>query len=123
MRSTAFLRLFGLGAAMLVPGIAAAELQWNLKPANTVIGNTIYDLHMLVMWIIVAIAVVVFGFMFYAIFKHRKSAGHQAAQFHENTTVEIVWTVIPVFILIGMAIPATSASMPTPFHSRASPSR
>ena len=41
--------------------------------------------------------------MFYAIFKHRKSVGHKAAQFHENTTVEIIWTVIPFFILIGMA--------------------
>jgi len=45
--------------------------------------------------------------MFYSIFKHRKSVGHQAAQFHENTTVEIVWTVIPFLILLFMAWPAT----------------
>ncbi len=53
------------------------------------------------------IFVVVFGTMFYSVFKHRKSAGAKAAQFHENTTVEVVWTVIPFLILIGMAYPAT----------------
>ena len=51
------------------------------------------------------IFVVVFGAMFYSIFKHRKSVGHKAAQFHENTTVEMVWTLIPFVILIGMAYP------------------
>jgi cytochrome c oxidase subunit 2 len=59
------------------------------------------------MWIIVVIFVVVFGAMTWAIIKHRKSVGHEAEQFHENTTVEIVWTIIPFFILIGMAYPAT----------------
>jgi cytochrome c oxidase subunit 2 len=49
--------------------------------------------------------------MFYSIYHHRKSRGHQAAQFHENTTVEIIWTIIPTLILIGMAIPATKAMM------------
>jgi cytochrome c oxidase subunit 2 len=49
----------------------------------------------------------VFGFMFYSIFAHRKSVGHKAQQFHENTTVEILWTVIPILILVGMAYPAT----------------
>jgi cytochrome c oxidase subunit 2 len=55
----------------------------------------------------VVIFVGVFGVMFYSIFKHRKSVGHKAAQFHENTTVEIVWTVIPILILLAMAWPAT----------------
>lgn len=109
MRLTAYLRRLGVGVAALMPGIAAAELQWNFKPANTDIGDAIHNLHSLTMWVIVVIAIVVFGFMFYAIFKHRKSAGHQAAHFHENTTVEIVWTVIPVLILIGMAVPAAKA--------------
>jgi cytochrome c oxidase subunit 2 len=59
------------------------------------------------MWIIVVIFVVVFGAMTWAILKHRKSVGHKAEQFHENTTVEIIWTIIPFFILIGMAWPAT----------------
>jgi cytochrome c oxidase subunit 2 len=53
------------------------------------------------------IFVVVFGVMFYSIIMHRKAAGHQAQQFHENTTVEIAWTVVPFLILIGMAYPAT----------------
>ncbi len=109
MTVKAFLRLLGSGLATLLPGIAAAELQWNLKPAATEIGGSIHDLHTLVMIVITVIFIGVFGFMFYAIFKHRKSAGHQAAQFHESTTVEIIWTVIPVFILIGMAWPATKA--------------
>jgi cytochrome c oxidase subunit 2 len=55
----------------------------------------------------VAIFVGVFGVMFYSLFKHRKSVGHQAVQFHENTLVEIVWTVIPFLILLFMAYPAT----------------
>jgi len=107
MSLKAFSRLFCLAAALLAPGLAAAEYRLNLKPSNTILGGTVYDLHTLVMIIITVIFVGVFGFMFYAIFKHRKLVGHQAAQFHENTTVEIVWTVIPVFILIGMAWPAT----------------
>jgi len=109
MRLKAFLRLLVLGATMLLPAIAMAELQWNLKPSNTEIGGTIHDLHTLVMIVITVIFIGVFGFMFYAIIKHRKSAGHKAAQFHESTTVELIWTVIPVFILIGMAWPATKA--------------
>jgi cytochrome c oxidase subunit 2 len=55
----------------------------------------------------VIIFVGVFGVMFYSIIKHRKSVGHQAAQFHENTFVEIIWTVIPFLILVFMAYPAT----------------
>lgn len=105
----AFSRLLFLAAVLLMPGLASAEMQLNLKPANTLLGNAVHDLHTLVMIIITIIFIGVFGFMFYAIFKHRKSAGHQAAHFHENTTVEIVWTVIPVFILIGLAWPATKA--------------
>ena len=107
MRLTAVLGLSCLAAAMLLPGIAVAKLQWNLKPADTALGHATYDLHMLAMIIITVIFVGVFAFMFYAIFKHRKSLGHEAVHFHENTTVEIVWTVIPVLIIIGVAWPAT----------------
>jgi cytochrome c oxidase subunit II len=60
------------------------------------------------MAIIVVIFVAVFGVMFYSIYAHRKSVGHKAAQFHENTTVEVLWTVIPTLILIVMAWPATT---------------
>jgi cytochrome c oxidase subunit II len=92
--------------AWLAAGTALAN-QYNLQPPQSVIAREIYDLHTLIMWIIFGIFVVVFGAMTYSIVKHRKSVGHRAEQFHENTTVEIIWTVIPFLILIGMALPAT----------------
>jgi cytochrome c oxidase subunit 2 len=76
-------------------------------PPVTPMAQQMFDLHSYIFWICVAIFILVFGVMFYSIFKHRKSVGHQAAQFHENTTVEIVWTVIPFLILLFMAWPAT----------------
>jgi cytochrome c oxidase subunit 2 len=92
--------------AWLAAGTALAN-QYNLPEPQSIIAREIYDLHTLIMWIIVGIFVVVFGAMTYAIVMHRKSVGHEAQQFHENTTVEIIWTIIPFFILIGMAWPAT----------------
>jgi len=86
---------------------AALANQYNLQEPQSIIAREIYDLHTLIMWIIVVIFVVVFGAMTWSIIKHRKSVGHKAEQFHENTTVEIVWTIIPFFILIGIAYPAT----------------
>ncbi|MBI3068729.1 MAG: cytochrome c oxidase subunit II [Betaproteobacteria bacterium] len=94
-------------AAAWIPALAHAQSKYNLQPPQTVIAQEIYDLHTLIMWIIVGIFFVVFGTMTYAIIKHRKAAGHRAEQFHENTTVEIIWTIIPFLILIGMAYPAT----------------
>ncbi|MBK8509404.1 MAG: cytochrome c oxidase subunit II [Candidatus Competibacteraceae bacterium] len=73
----------------------------------TAVSREVYDLHMLIFWICVAIGVVVFGVMFWSIFHHRKSRGAVPAQFHESTLVEIVWTIVPMLILIGMAVPAT----------------
>jgi cytochrome c oxidase subunit 2 len=70
-------------------------------------AQDIDTLHQIIMWIIVVIFVGVFGFMFYACYAHRKSIGHKAAQFHENTTVELLWTVIPALILIVIAWPVT----------------
>jgi cytochrome c oxidase subunit 2 len=98
-----------LAGSMATAVTLAAEphSQYNLQPPVSIIAEQIYDLHTLIMWIIVAIFVLVFGVMTIAIVKHRKSVGHQAEQFHENTTVEIVWTIIPFIILIGMAYPAT----------------
>jgi cytochrome c oxidase subunit 2 len=98
-------RLFAAATVLLAQGVAAA--QYNLQPPQSIIAREIYDLHSLIMWIILGIFIVVFGAMAYAIVKHRKSVGHKAEQFHENTTVEIIWTIIPFFILIGMAYPAT----------------
>jgi cytochrome c oxidase subunit II len=93
------------GAGNLLPLIAAAS-DYNLPPPQTIIAREIYDLHTLIFVICCVIFVVVFGAMTYSIIMHRKSVGHKAEQFHENTTVEIIWTIIPFVILIGMAIPA-----------------
>ena len=79
----------------------------NLTRGHTLLSNDVYDLHMLILWICVFVGIGVFGTMFYSIYHHRKSKGHVAEQFHENTTVEIIWTIIPAIILISMAIPAT----------------
>ncbi len=99
--------LTSLWLAIAGAGIVHAEMRLNLQQPETVIAHEIYDLHTVILVICVIIFVVVFGAMFYALWKHRKSVGHKAEQFHENTTVEILWTVIPFFILVGMAIPAT----------------
>ncbi|WP_438951043.1 cytochrome c oxidase subunit II [Porticoccus sp.] len=80
----------------------------NMPKGVTPVSNAIYDIHMIIFWICVVIAVGVFGVMFYSMYAHRKSKGAVAANFHENTTAEIVWTVIPAVLLIVMAIPATS---------------
>jgi cytochrome c oxidase subunit 2 len=93
--------------AVLVPALALAAKEYNLQAPVTAIATQIFDLHIYIMWICVVIFVGVFAVMFYSIFAHRKSRGHQAAQFHENTLVEIVWTVIPFIILVVMAVPAT----------------
>ncbi|MBA3507604.1 MAG: cytochrome c oxidase subunit II [Betaproteobacteria bacterium] len=95
------------GSAVAQTDVALAALEWNLQTPVTPIAQRMFDLHSYIFWICVAIFILVFGVMFYSIFKHRKSVGHRAAQFHENTLVEIVWTVIPFFILVFMAYPAT----------------
>lgn len=98
-----------LAMFLMAPTVALAEYKLNLQIPNTAIGQTIYDLHSIITWICVVIFVVVFGFMFYAVFKHRKSVGHPAAHFHEHFWVEVGWTVVPALILIAMAVPATKA--------------
>lgn len=80
----------------------------NMPPGVTEISREVYGLHMTILWICVAIAVVVFGVMFYSLIAFRKSKGAQSAHFHENTTVEIIWTAVPLVILVLMAVPATA---------------
>ena len=92
----------GLGVSSPVWAEYALNLQ---TPASKVAGD-VFHLHNLIMLVCLVIFVVVFGTMFYSLYKHRKSKGHQAAHFHENTMVEVVWTVIPFVILMGMAYPA-----------------
>jgi cytochrome c oxidase subunit 2 len=103
----------GLGALSLLLSAfyaadVSAEYGLNMTRGVTDISHSVYDLHMTIFWICVAIGVVVFGVMFYSIFKHRKSKGAVASNFHDNTTVEILWTIVPAIILIVMAIPATT---------------
>jgi cytochrome c oxidase subunit 2 len=95
------------GMALATPGAAYAAREWNLQTPVTPIARQMYDLHSFIFWVCVVIFIAVFGVMFYSIFKHRKSVGHEAHQFHENTTVEVVWTVIPFLILLFVAFPAT----------------
>ncbi len=96
-----------VAAAVLSPGVALAARDWNFQPPVTPIAQQMFDLHLYIFWACVVIFVAVFGVMFYSILKHRKSVGHKAVQFHENTAVEVVWTVIPFLILLFMAYPAT----------------
>jgi cytochrome c oxidase subunit 2 len=91
----------------LYSGAAVAAYQWNFQTPGTKVAQGVSDLHLLMMAIIAVIFVAVFGVMFYSIYAHRKSVGHKAAQFHENTTVEVLWTVVPILILVLMAWPAT----------------
>ncbi|HEY7787855.1 MAG TPA: cytochrome c oxidase subunit II, partial [Casimicrobiaceae bacterium] len=96
-----------IAGSLLAPGAAFAVPEWYFPAPGTAIAQEIITLHDLIFWICVVIFVGVFGTMFYSLLKHRKSVGHQAVQFHENTTVEIIWTVIPFLILLFMAWPAT----------------
>jgi len=86
---------------------AWADMQLNLTKGVTEVSRDVYDLHMLAMYICVVIGIVVFGAMFWSMVFHRKSKGAKAADFHESTKVEILWTAIPIVILIAMAVPAT----------------
>ncbi|MBI1731736.1 MAG: cytochrome c oxidase subunit II [Gammaproteobacteria bacterium] len=104
-------RLLGTTAAVvfLWPQIAAADYALNMTRGVTELSREFYDLHMLIFYICCAIAAVVFGVMFWSIFNHRKSRGAVAAQFHHSTRAELIWTIIPIIILVGMAVPATKA--------------
>src|SRR5712691_11081452 len=98
------------GAALLaLSGAAEAAYRWNLPTPVTRVAGEIYDLHLVMMGIILVIFVGVFGVMFYSIYDHRKSVGHKAENFHENITVEIIWAIIPFLILIAVAWPATKS--------------
>lgn len=98
-------------SAFAVPGAGPAdprEWQLNMGRGVTPLSQHAYDAHMMVLWVCVVIGVIVFSAMAYAMFKFRKSKGAVAAQFSHNTTAEIIWTVIPVLILIGLSWPATT---------------
>jgi cytochrome c oxidase subunit 2 len=96
--------LGGLCAAL--PAFAY-ENSYNMPVGVTPISREVHGLHMLIFWVCVAIAVVVFGAMIYSIWRFRKSAGAVPdPTLTHSTRVEVVWTVIPVLILVSMAVPA-----------------
>ena len=110
MSSKAAARIVGASAVGLYSEMvlaAADPHQLNLPEPQSIIAQQIYDQHTMLLWICLVIFVGVFGVMFYSVLKHRKSLGYPAANFHHSTTVEIIWTIIPIFILVGMAYPAT----------------
>jgi len=98
-----------LAMATLTSGVAMAQearSEYNMPPGVTEISREVYNLHNAVFIVMCVIAVLVFGAMAYSIFAHRRSKNPKPADFHESTTVEIIWTIIPFFVLIGLAIPA-----------------
>jgi cytochrome c oxidase subunit 2 len=102
------LALLALSASAAAGPTDPVPWQLNMGRGVTTLSNHAYQAHMLAFWICVGIGIVVFGAMAYAVFAFRKSKGAVAANFTHNTTAEIIWTVIPVVLLIAMAWPATS---------------
>lgn len=109
MKRHSLLQFFTAIAVLCCSSLAGATDGWqmNLMRGVTPISRDIYDLHVIAMYVCAGIGVVVFGVMIYSLIYHRKSRGHQAAEFHENLKLEIFWTVIPFIILVALAIPAT----------------
>jgi cytochrome c oxidase subunit 2 len=106
-RKTNRLFSFIMATLLLVPNIAFAELKLNMTEGVTSISQQAYGLHMLVLWIVTIVGIAVFAVIIYSLIYHRKSKGAVAAQFHESTTVEVIWTVVPLVVLVLIAIPAT----------------
>ena len=110
------LRGLVLAPALFLSGVLASlsaqaadtmdNAYWNMPKGVTDISNDVFKLHMAAFWVCIAIGVVVFGVMFYSVFAHRRSKHPVPATFHHSTLVEIIWTIIPFMILIGLAIPA-----------------
>jgi len=94
--------------ALLVGMSSAAHADWavNMPRGVTPVSEAVHGLHMLVFWIVVMIGVVVFGAIFWSLFRYRKSKGAVAAKWHEHMGAEIAWTIVPFIILIGIAVPA-----------------
>jgi cytochrome c oxidase subunit 2 len=102
-------RVLAAAPMLLFLSVARADWQMNLPPGVTEISRRIYDLHMLVLWVCVVIGVIVFGAMAYALVAFRRKEGVKPATWDHSTTAEIVWTVIPVLILVAIAVPSARA--------------
>ncbi|MEN9560453.1 MAG: hypothetical protein RLZZ502_1664 [Pseudomonadota bacterium] len=96
-------------AGLVMMNSAHADWMLNFRKPVTDMAQMQYDLHVAIMWVITVIFIAVFGVMFYSLFKHTKASGRKPATFSDSHTVEIIWTVIPFFILLAMAFPATKA--------------
>jgi cytochrome c oxidase subunit 2 len=102
----------GSAAAWAHQGTEPVRWQLNMIPGVTATSQNAYHAHMIMLWICVVIGVVVFGAMAYAMFKFRRSKGAVAdTAFTHSTVLEAIWTVVPIVILIGSAIPATRMVM------------
>ncbi len=91
---------------LVMAGTASADWGVNMPEGVTDLSRATYDIHMLTFWVCVAIGVAVFGVMIYSLFAHRKSKGVEAAQFSHSTAAEVVWTIVPIVILLALAIPS-----------------
>jgi cytochrome c oxidase subunit 2 len=96
-----------VAALLVLCGVASAD-ELNMRVGVTPISEDVHGLHMYILYICCAIGLVVFAAMAYSLYHHRKSMGVKPATFHENTRLEIVWTVIPTLILVAIAVPATN---------------
>jgi cytochrome c oxidase subunit 2 len=99
-----------LVALSLLLSSSWAHADWtvNMREGVTAISRDVYSLHMIIFWVCVVIGVLVFGVMILSMLMHRKSLGVKPADFHHSTKLEIIWTIIPVVILVVMAIPSTA---------------
>ena len=102
-------RLIAGISLLAVSGIVAAAYELNFQRPVSPVGLEVLGLHNLITIIVFVIIAIVAIAMFWSIVFHRKSRGRKPATFHDNTKLEIVWTIVPFIILVGMAIPATSA--------------
>ncbi|HEX2493568.1 MAG TPA: cytochrome c oxidase subunit II [Steroidobacter sp.] len=96
----------GVAAACLPPGAAFAAWSLNMPAGVTELSREIHGLHMLILWVCVIIAAVVFSAMIYSLVRFRHSKGAVPATFDHSTKAEVIWTIIPIAILVGMAVPA-----------------
>ncbi|MDA0669838.1 MAG: cytochrome c oxidase subunit II [Proteobacteria bacterium] len=102
-----FKKLIQVIFLLTLPLGVIAEWGLNMGSGVTPISQKVYDMHMISLTVVTVIGILVFGVMFWSIFHHRKSRGVKPAQFSHSTTVEVIWTTIPLIIIIGLAIPAT----------------
>lgn len=101
-----FRRLLLVLSGLAIAPLAQADWELNLPVGVTEITREVYGLHMLIFWVCVAIGVVVFGAMIWSIIYHRASRNPTPATFSHSTTAEIIWTIIPIIILVAMAYPS-----------------